>query len=216
LIDQANIPQCILLIAAHVLYCSVPLPVIAMFPNGCQFSFGFMQLKTIYKNLGIPLDEGGVEALIPGSIAYSHLCQTNVKSYVIVGSWGPRGVASKDSLESFYKNILNNPTFNLDKDGFQGNFQGNDDLQVNLTSQAGGLPTVFQLPNNKQNILPPESAGYLNTIHPIFIAQSDHNLVHAELNSTQIENSVSQLLNSDDSKFADSIGIGAPCDIPQK
>ncbi len=199
-------------------YCSVPFPKIAIFPNGCQFNLGITQLKTIYKNLSTPIDQGGVEALIPGSIAYSHLCPTNVKSYAIVGSWGPLGNASMKQLQSFFRNITNNPSFNLDRDGFKGNFQGNNDLQVNLTSQAGGLHTVFPLPtNSKQNDLPPESVGYFNIIHaPIFIAQSDKNLVHAELASTQIENGVLQLLNSNDSKFANSIGLGAPCDIPKK
>ncbi|MGB7956036.1 MAG: hypothetical protein WCF23_18845 [Candidatus Nitrosopolaris sp.] len=84
-----------------------------------------------------------------------------------------------------------------------------------MTSQAGGLHTVFQIPNNKQNVLPDESVGYLNIIHAqAFIRPHDQNLVHAELNSTQVQIDVSKLLNSEDDKFADSIGIGAPYNIP--
>jgi hypothetical protein len=43
-----------------------------------------------------------------------------------------------------FKNILGDPLFDLDIDGFQGNFQGNNDLQVNLTSQIGGLQGEFR------------------------------------------------------------------------
>lgn len=190
-----------------------------IFPTGCQFDpmdFELMQLKTIYKNeLHAPIDAGGVEAMIPGSIAYSHLCPTNVKSYAIVGSWGPNAVASHFLMESLFKNILGDPTFNLDTDGFRGNFQGDNDLQVNLTSQAGGLHTKF-LTSNTHGALPNESKGYNNTLHTsIFIALSDQSLVRGELSSIQIQNDVSKLLNSDDGKFAESIGIGAPCDIPK-
>jgi pimeloyl-ACP methyl ester carboxylesterase len=202
-------------------YCYVPATKVIIFPAGCQFDpidFELMQLKAIYKNeLHAPVDAGGVEALIPGSIAYSHLCQTNVKSYAIVGSWGPNAVASHFLMESLFKNLLGDPTFNLDIDGFRGNFQGDNDLQVNLTSQAGGLHTVFPISNNpKHDALPNESKGYNNTVHSsIFIAPPDQSLVQGELSSIQIQNDVSKLLNSDDGKFADSIGIGVPCDIPK-
>jgi pimeloyl-ACP methyl ester carboxylesterase len=40
-------------------------------------------------NLSLPIDQGGVESLIPNSTAYRHLCQTNVRSYSIVGNWMP-------------------------------------------------------------------------------------------------------------------------------
>lgn len=202
-------------------YCYAPATKAIIFPTGCQFDpmdFELMQLKTIYKNeLHAPLDAGGVEALIPGSIAYSHLCPTNVKSYAIVGSWGPNAVASHYLMESLFKNILGDPTFNLDTDGFRGNFQGDNDLQVNLTSQAGGLHTVFPISSNPEHdALPTESKGYNNTLHSsIFIAPSDQSLIQGELSSIQIQNDVSKLLNSDDGKFAGSIGIGAPCNIPK-
>jgi pimeloyl-ACP methyl ester carboxylesterase len=200
-------------------YCYAPATKAIIFPTGCQFDpmdFELMQLKTIYKNeLHAPIDVGGVEALIPGSIAYSHLCPTNVKSYAIVGSWGPDAIASHFLMESLFKNILGDPTFNLDMDGFKGNSHGNNDLQVNLTSQAGGLHTVFLKSDNPDHdTLPNESKGYNNTLHAsMFIAPSDQSLVQGELSSIQIQNDVSKLLNSDDGKFADLIGIGDPCDI---
>jgi hypothetical protein len=69
-------------------------------------------------------------------------------------------------MESLFKNILGDPTFNLDTDGFRGNFQGDNDLQVNLTSQAGGLHTMFLTSNNTEHgALPNESKGYNNTLH---------------------------------------------------
>lgn len=199
-------------------YCYNPDTKAIIFPAGCQFDhkdFELIQLKTIYENkLHAPIDAGGVEALIPGSIAYSHLCPTDVKSYAIVGSWGPNAVVSHFIMESLFKNILGDPTFSLDMNGFRGNFQGNNDLQVNLTSQAGGLHTIFPTSNN---ILPNESKVYINTLHASgFVALSDPNYVHGELGSTQIQNDVSKLLNSNDSVFANSIGIGAPCDISKK
>jgi pimeloyl-ACP methyl ester carboxylesterase len=47
------------------------------------------KLRTIYADFKTPIDKGAAEALIPGSVAYSHLYQTNVKSYAIAGSWDP-------------------------------------------------------------------------------------------------------------------------------
>ena len=34
--------------------------------------------------------------LISDSMAYSHLCQTNVASYSIVGDWKPNGIQSRN------------------------------------------------------------------------------------------------------------------------
>ena len=175
-----------------------------------------MQLKSIYDNeLHAPIDSGGVEALIPGSTAYSHLCQTNVPSYAIAGSWEPNGIQSHLNMEFLFKNILGNPQFDLDIDGFQGNFQGNNDLQVNLTSQAGGLHSTFRWPtDNSPNTLPDESAIYSNTVHAkFFVAIPEQNIVHHEIDSSQIKNDVVTLLNSPDSKFASAIGIGSSCNI---
>src|SRR5215207_6915976 len=48
-----------------------------------------IQLESFYENRNIPIDQGGIKSLIPGSDAYSHLHQTNVKSYAIAGSYRP-------------------------------------------------------------------------------------------------------------------------------
>jgi hypothetical protein len=54
-------------------------------------------LRTIYAdNFSLPIDKGGIEALVPKSNAYSHLHQTNVKSYAIAGSYGPNANKSHD------------------------------------------------------------------------------------------------------------------------
>lgn len=187
-----------------------------IFPIGCQFdldNFEFMQLKTIYANKFLsPIDKGGVEALIPRSTAYSHLCQTNVSSYAIAGTWAPDAFASHQITEGLFKNILGNPLFDLDTDGFQGqgDFEGNNDLQINLTSQVGGLHSAFRKPND--NNIPNESAVYLSTVHGSFlIPDHDEKKVFAELNSPQIQKDVVSLLNSSNEKFADVIGIGSPC-----
>jgi pimeloyl-ACP methyl ester carboxylesterase len=46
------------------------------------------KLRTIYSDdFKFPIDKGAIEALIPGSNAYSRLCETNVKSYAIAGSY---------------------------------------------------------------------------------------------------------------------------------
>ena len=73
-------------------YCYVPNSKMILAPLGCQFDlkdFEFMPLKTIFAvKYNLPIDKGGVEALAPGSTAYSHMCQTNVKSYAIAGELG--------------------------------------------------------------------------------------------------------------------------------
>jgi hypothetical protein len=78
------------------------------------------------------------------------------------------------------------------------------------------LLAIRFLTSNTHGALPNESKGYNNTLHTsIFIAPSDQSLVRGELSSIQIQNDVFKLLNLDDGKFAESIGIGAPCDIPK-
>lgn len=102
--------------------------------------------------------------MAPGSTAYSHLCQTNVSSYAIVGSWEPDAFFSHAAEEGLFKNILVNLFYDLDRNGFQGNFTGDNDLQVNLTSQAGGLDSGgFRLPGNAA--IPNEIVIYPNTVH---------------------------------------------------
>jgi len=49
--------------------------------------------------------------LIPNSNAYSHLCQTNVKSYAIAGSYRPNANESHSSQESFYKTVVDSKCY---------------------------------------------------------------------------------------------------------
>jgi hypothetical protein len=66
-------------------------------------------MKTIFANVfNSPIDKGGVEALIPKSTAYSHLCQTNVQSYAIAGIWAPNAENSYLQEQLFYQSILEN------------------------------------------------------------------------------------------------------------
>ena len=95
-------------------------------------------MKTIYgSEYKLPIDKGGVNALIPGSRAYSHMCPTNVKSYAIVGVWEPSDIRSRTDQELLFKTIKGRLEFDLDRDAFQGR---PNDLLVSVTSQAGGLP----------------------------------------------------------------------------
>lgn len=196
-------------------YCFNPDTKIIVFPNGCQFdlnNFEFIQLKTIYSDrFPLPIDKGGVEALAPGSAALSHLCPTDVRSYAIAGSWAPSAFGSHEVIEASFKNILGDPLFDLDTDGFQGKFQGNNDLQVNLTSQIGGLKSEFrQLASND---LPNQSAIYRNIIHGSIFSFGYVN-ADGELDSSNIQGDVVTLLESPNNKFANAIGIGSPCNIP--
>jgi hypothetical protein len=198
-------------------YCFDPDTKVIIYPNGCQFDlndFEFLQLKTLYSDrmfLSTPLDKGAVEALAPSSAAFSHLCQTNVTSYAIAGSWAPSAYGSRAAMEGLFSNILGNPLFDLDKDGFQGNFQGNNDLQVNLTSQVGGLQSEFR--QSSSSDIPNQSAVYPNTIHGRIFAFGDVNAI-GELGSPTIQNDVVTLLESPNNKYATAIGIGSPCSIP--
>jgi hypothetical protein len=205
-------------------YCFDPTTNITLFPAGCQFTLGkfdFMPLKTICASkYHIPLDKGGVEALIPGSIAYSHLCQTDVKSYAIAGSWEPYGLASHAVTESLFQNILGNQLFNLDRDDFHGVFQGNNDLQVNLTSQSGGLHGSFHhlgstSPSSNSSI-PNESEVYPSTVQSDRLVFDNKTIVSAETYSRGIQQDVVTLFSSSGDKFANSIGTGSPCHSPSK
>ena len=95
------------------------------------------KLRTSYSdNFKCPIDNGAIEALIPNSIAYSHLQPTNVKSYAIAGSYRPNANRSHGFQESYYKIIVDSECFSLDKDAFDDD----NDLVVSVTSQLGGLP----------------------------------------------------------------------------
>jgi pimeloyl-ACP methyl ester carboxylesterase len=165
------------------------------------------QLETSYANSNIPIVQGGVKSLIPGSDAYSHLCQTPVSSYAIAGSWRPDATDSHSNQEGVYKTITENNTFNL-----EDVLTDQNDLVVSVTSQLGGLPYHVRQPGS--NDIPNYSSVYENTIHTTFYIQgNDQNKnVYSETNSPNIQRDVVRLLgSSNDSKFADAIGIGSPC-----
>jgi hypothetical protein len=119
---------------------------------------GPFPLKTIFNFGNLSIEEGGVEALVPNSVAYKHLCQTNVPSYAIAASWIPGADKSHASIEYNYRNITGDPNLDLDADVFKGH----NDLQVNITSQLGGLLGQIRTPDSK---LPDYSEVYNNTVH---------------------------------------------------
>lgn len=170
-------------------------------------TFEPLPLKTIYQVAGLPIDQGGVQALSPGSEAYSHLCQTSVPSYAIAGSWRPNAINDHSYEQTLFGNILSIPSFDLDKDGFHGN----NDLQVNITSQTGGLHSIFRSPGTHD--IPIESEIYPSIVHSDAVNKLDQN-VFSELDSPLIQQDVTKLLASPDNKFADAIGIGSVCHIP--
>jgi len=173
------------------------------------------KLRTIYSdNYFSPIDKGAAEDLIPGSDAYSHLYQTNVKSYAIAGSWKPNANNSHESQELDYKFITDNLGFNLDRDGFHDD----NDLVVSVKSQLGGIGGFPQdqirqrdsnyPPNDKD--IPNGSALYPNTIHARFMIKHDKD-VFSETNSPYIQRDVMKLLSSSDNgKFVNVIGKDSP------
>jgi hypothetical protein len=172
-------------------------------------SIDILDLESIYNDkYHLPITEGGIDALIPGSVAYSHMCPTNIKSYAIVGSWGQAYNTSKIIQQSIFMNITRNASLDLNRDVFNGQ----NDLLVSVKSQAGGLPTSTV---HAGQPLPDKSALYPNTIHAVLfpnvtIAPNDP----AETTSAAIQQDVATLLTSPDNKFADVIGVGSPCHIP--
>jgi hypothetical protein len=156
-----------------------------------------VQLKT-----RVPIT-GGVESLIPGSDAYSNLRQTNVKSYAIAGTWRKDARLSHEHQASYYRTITNNNNFNLEQDGFDGEYE--NDLMVSVKSQLGGLP--YQIRQPGKNDIPNKGALYCNTIHASFLKRNDKDDVSSEIRSDCIREDVIKLLgSSDDSKFSDVIG----------
>jgi pimeloyl-ACP methyl ester carboxylesterase len=159
------------------------------------------KLRTIYSDdFKFPIDKGAIEALIPGSVAYSRLHQTNVRSYAIAGTYRPDAKVSQSSQESYYKTIVDPEHFNLDKV-----FDDSDyDLLVSVTSQLGGLPKHIRDPNS--NDIPIHSAVYHNTVHEKFFVTEDDGIL-TETNSPHIQKDVIKLLSSSNrDKFANSIG----------
>jgi hypothetical protein len=163
------------------------------------------KLRTIYAdNFNSCINKGGIEALVPMSNAYSHLHQTNVKSYAIAGTWKSKAKDSHEDQESYYETITDKDDFNLDgKDGFNDD----NDLVVSVKSQLGGLPCQIRQLNN--NDIPDHSALYCNTVHTDFYIRDKG--IFSETNSPYIQNDVIKLLSSSDkNKFADAIGIDSP------
>jgi hypothetical protein len=162
------------------------------------------KLRTIYSdNFSYPIDKGAMEALVPNSNAYSHLCRTNVKSYAIAGSYRPNATGSHGLQELYYRTVVDSKDFKLDKDAFDG---CDNDLLVSVTSQLGGLPRQIRQPNS--NEIPNHSAVYCNTVHERFYINSNDKDVSSETNSRDIQDDVVKLLSyCDNVKFADAIGI---------
>ncbi len=195
-------------------YCVSSIPPFVFNSIECGIFVPEEPLKTIFADVfKLPIDKGGVGALVPNSTAYSHLCQTNVPSYAIAGSWAPNADNSHSQEQLLYRNILVNPFFNLDIDGFRGNSQGDNDLQVSIASQLGGLNGAkFRSITN--STIPNHSEIYHNTVHSSTLIQGDQNVM-SDLNSPFIQKDVATLLHSQQNKFTNAIGIGSPCQIPR-
>jgi pimeloyl-ACP methyl ester carboxylesterase len=162
--------------------------------------FKRLQLKNIYSKKKSSLDKGAVESLAPDSAAYCNLRPTNVKSYAIAGSWKPKAKKSHEFWEEYFRNILGNPFFSMDRDGFHED----NDLQVSISSQLGGLDGKHRRREDKN---PPKyGAVYENTLHSSLFKINDSKKVTSELHSTLIRNDVANLLGSSDDNFAETIG----------
>ena len=99
-----------------------------------------------------------------------YLCQTSVPSYAIAGSWRPNAINDHSYEQTLFGNILSIPSFDLDKDGFHGN----NDLQVNITSQTGGLHSIFRSPGTHD--IPNESEIYPSIVHSDAVNKLDQNV----------------------------------------
>jgi len=167
------------------------------------------KLRNIYADnfsVPMPIDKGGIEAMVPKSHAYSRLNQTNVKSYAIAGCYKPYANKSHSSQESYYKTIVGSDHFDLDKDAFD---DYDNDLVVSIISQLGGLPNQIRQLNN--NDIPNHSAIYCNTVHDGFYIKDEKD-IFSETNSPHIQKDVIKLLSSSaNEKFADAIGTVSPC-----
>ena len=173
---------------------------------GKDSGYKSLQLKDIYSPT--PIDKGAVESLAPDSAAYSKLLPTCVKSYAIAGSWKPEAKKSHEFWQEYFRNILGNPFFSLERDGLYGD----SDLQVSVSSQLGGLDGKRRRSVDKN--LPKYGAIYENTLHSSFIKKNDNDKVTAELYSTSIREDIAILLGSSDDNFADKIG-GIPETLSQ-
>jgi hypothetical protein len=80
---------------------------------------------------------------------------------------------SHKDLEEYYRNILGNPFFSLDRDGLYGD----NDLQVSVSSQLGGLDGKRRRSVGKN---PPKyGAIYKNTLHSSLFKKDDNDKAHS-------------------------------------
>jgi hypothetical protein len=93
----------------------------------------------------------------------------------------------------------------------EDSFHSPNDLQINLTSQAGGIYSVKRQDRNSN--IPTGSETYLNTTHAQNFIPGDG--LSYEMDSGTIMKDVIVLLNSPASKLASSIGNGTHCDVPE-
>jgi hypothetical protein len=108
-----------------------------------------------------------------------------------------------------FMEISSNPFLDLDRDGFYGD----NDLQVNIPSQIGGLPSALRLSDSQD--IPNESEVYRNTVHSNALKGLDQN-GFSQGSSPPIQLDVTKLLFSPDIEFADVISIGSVCHIPAR
>ena len=128
--------------------------------------------------------------------------------------WAPNAKNSYFQEQWTNQNIVNNASFNLDKNGFGINSQGNNDLQVSIISQLGGLSNIkFRSITN--TTIPNHGEIYNNTVHSSFLIQTGDQNVVSELQSQSIQKDVALLLQSPQDKFANAIGIGSSCQVPK-
>jgi hypothetical protein len=90
-------------------------------------------------------------------------------------------------------------------------------LLVSWKSQLGGLIHTQSQPTGT-DFIPYASKVYPNTVHKTnYLQGDDENIFFSEINSAEIQQGVVKLLGSSNEniKFADAIGIGSPCNIPE-
>ncbi len=99
------------------------------------FGASYLSVASALSLAGQPIDQGAVRDLSTGSVAYSRLQPTAVKSHAIVAAWHPDGLASYTALEFLGVIVARDLNFNLDS--LFG--QPDNDTIVGATSQYGGL-----------------------------------------------------------------------------
>lgn len=120
------------------------------------------------------------------------MCETPVPSYAIAGTWTPNTNYSHNFVEQMHRNTTGNYIFDLDIDGLNGTIHGNNDLQVTIDSQLGGLSYDVHESNSS---LPYHSKIYNNTVHSNHLIDTEQGYnVTAEFYSPDIQNDTFILL----------------------